>query len=186
MSMIDDALIANKRYAQDFDRESVKPPRPKLAVLTCMDPRLSDLEAILGLTREDMHVMRNVGPALTEDALRSLIVSTRVIGTKEILILAHTRCGLSTLQEEEFEAKLKDETGTAGALASVFFSYTDVQENTRAQIGTVRCHPWIPKDVPVRGVVYDIDTGLLNEIDVGPQQGNSSHRRDWNSFRLSS
>jgi carbonic anhydrase len=168
MSMIDDVLIANRKYAQAFDQETVKPPRPKLAIITCMDPRLSDLEAILGLKRGDMHVMRNVGPALTEDALRSLIVSTRVIGTKEILIVAHTRCGLSTLKEEEFEANLKAETGTGGALASGFFSYTDVQENTRNQIGTVRRHPWIPKDVPVRGVIYDIDTGLLSEIDCGP------------------
>jgi carbonic anhydrase len=164
MSLIDHALKANEEYAQEFNREGVKPPHPNLAVLTCMDPRLSNLEAILGIRTEDLHVMRNVGPAVTEDALRSLIVSTRVIGTKEIWIVAHTRCGLSTLKEMEFQRGLTEETGIAGALPSGFFSYTDLEENTRNQVRTVRLHPWIPSEVPVRGMIYDIDTGRLGKV----------------------
>jgi carbonic anhydrase len=164
MSLIDDALEANRKHAQHFDSSLVKPPRPRMAVLTCMDPRLSDLEAILGFRAADLHVMRNVGPAVTEDALRSLVISTRVIGTTEILILCHTRCGLSALNEEEFQRQLKEETGMGEALPSGFFSYTDVDENTRKQVQIVRSHPWIPKGVPVRGFVYDIDIGILREV----------------------
>jgi carbonic anhydrase len=164
MSLIDDALAANKRFAREYDRTLVKQPHPKIAVLTCMDPRLSRLEPILGLQTGDLQVIRNGGPAVTEDALRSLIVSTRVIGTEEILILSHTRCGFDNLQEEEFAAKLKEETGTAGALPNGFFSFTDVEENTRRQLQAVRSHPWIPKTVPVRGVIYNMETGELREV----------------------
>jgi carbonic anhydrase len=164
MSLIDDALAANKRFADKYDRTLVKPPHPKVAVLTCMDPRLSHLEPILGLQTGDLHVIRNGGPAATEDALRSLIVSTRVKGTQEILILAHTRCGFHNLHEEELAAKLKEESGIAGALPNGFFSFTDIEENTRILIRTVRSHPWIPKAVPVRGVIYDVETGELREV----------------------
>ena len=164
MSLIDDALEANKRYAREYDRTLVTSPHPKLAVLTCMDPRLSRLEPILGLESGDLQVIRNGGPALTEDALRSLIVSTRVIGTKEILILGHTRCGFHNLREDELIARLKEETAKADALPNGFYSFTDVEQNIQNQVHTVRSHPWIPKGVPVRGAVYDMETGELREV----------------------
>lgn len=164
MSLIDGALEANKKYARSFDRSSVSTPHPKLVVLTCMDPRLSHLEPILGLETRDLQVIRNGGPALTEDALRSLIFSTQVIGTKEVLILGHTRCGFHNLSEVELSTRLKQDSGTSDALPNGFFSFTDVEENTRNQVRTVRQHPWIPRGVSVRGMIYYMETGELREI----------------------
>ena len=164
MSLIDNALKANKIYARGHDPALVKPPCPKVAVLTCMDPRLSSLEQILGLETGDLQVIRNGGPVVTEDALRSLIISTRVIGTEEILILGHTRCGLHNLSEHELTETLKRESGGADPLPNGFLAFTDAEDNTRNQVRAVRSHPWIPKTVPVRGFVYDVKTGRLNEV----------------------
>jgi carbonic anhydrase len=164
MSLIDDAIEANKIFARDFGRTLGPPPRPRLAVLTCIDPRLSRLEQILGVDTNDMHVIRNGGPVVTEDAIRSLIFSTRVIGTKEILILGHTECGFYNLREAELKAALKEETGNAEGLASGFFSFTDVYEHTRSQVRTARSHPWISAAVPIRGAVIDMETGEIREV----------------------
>lgn len=164
MSLIDKAIEANRNYAKKYDPTMGKRPAPKLAVVTCMDPRLSDLPGILGLTHADLDVIRTGGPAVTEDVLGELVVSTRVLGTKEILLLYHTGCGFTTFTDEELNARLSASAGDGSPAPMRFFSYKDPEENTREQIKKVRSHPWIAKDVPVRGVIFDVDTGLLREV----------------------
>jgi carbonic anhydrase len=164
MSLIDKAIEANKNYAKKYNPANGKRPAPKVAVVTCMDPRLSDLPGILGLPHADLDVIRTGGPAVTEDVLGELVVSTRILGSKEILLLNHTGCGFTTFTDEELNAKLSASTGDASPAPMRFFSYKDPEENTREQIKTVRSHPWIAKEIPVRGFVFDVDTGLLHEV----------------------
>ncbi|MGA3091523.1 MAG: carbonic anhydrase [Terriglobales bacterium] len=164
MSIIDKALEANRNYANKYNPMLGRRPAPKLAVVTCMDPRLSDLPGILGLPHADLDVIRTGGPAVTEDVLGELVVSTRVLGTREILLLNHTGCGFTTFTDDELNAKLSATTGDASPTPMRFFSYKDPEVNTREQIKKVRSHPWIAKDVPVRGFIFDVDTGLLREV----------------------
>jgi carbonic anhydrase len=169
MSIIDDAIKANRHYARSHDRQLGQRPAPKIAVVTCMDPRLSNLPAILGLPQADIDVIRTGGPAVTEDVLGELIVSNRVLGTTEIMLLNHTGCGFTTFTDDELNAKLASATGDASPAPMRFFSYKDPEENTREQIKKVRSHPWIAKHVPVRGFVFDMETGLLTEVNAVPQ-----------------
>jgi carbonic anhydrase len=164
MSIVDKALAANRNYAKTYYPALGKRPAPKLAVVTCMDPRLSDLPGILGLPQADLDVIRTGGPAVTEDVLGELVVSTRVLGTTEILLLNHTGCGFATFTDDELNAKLSASTGNASPAPMRFFSFKDPVENTQDQIKKVRSHPWIAKDVPVRGFIFDVDTGLLQEV----------------------
>ena len=164
MSIIDRALESNKEYAKNYDPKLGGPPAPKIVVVTCMDPRLSDLSAILGLPRVDIDVIRTGGPAVTEDVLGELVVSNRVLGSKEILLLNHTGCGFTTFTDVELNAKLSASTGDSTPAPMRFFSYKDPEQNTRDQIRMVRSHPWISKDVPVRGAIFDVATGRLREV----------------------
>jgi carbonic anhydrase len=164
MSIIDKALEANRNYAKHYNPTLGKRPAPKIVVVTCMDPRLSDLPGILGLPQADIDVIRTGGPAVTEDVLGELVVSNRILGTTEILLLNHTGCGFTTFTDQELNAKLSSSTGNASPAPMRFFSYKDPEENTREQIKKVRSHPWIAKDVPVRGAIFDVDTGLLREV----------------------
>jgi len=164
MSIIDKALEANRNYAKNYDPALGRRPTPKIAVVTCMDPRLSDLSGILGLPQDDLDVIRTGGPAVTEDVLAELIISNRVLGTTEILLLNHTGCGFTTFTDDEMNAKLRAATGDASPAPMRFFSFKDPEENTREQIMKVRSHPWIAKEVPVRGFIFDVDTGRLSEV----------------------
>src|SRR5579863_944566 len=164
MSLIDKALKANRTYAKKYDRKLGGHLAPKVAVVTCMDPRLSDLPKILGLAQADIDVIRTGGPAVTDDVLGELVVSTRVLGSKEIMLLNHTGCGFTTFTDEELNAKLTALTGDASPAPMRFFSYKDPEQNTREQIKKVRSHPWISKDVPVRGAIFDVATGRLREV----------------------
>jgi len=165
MSIIDNALVANRKYVERHDRKLAQRPAPKIAVVTCMDPRLSNLPDILGLPHADLDVIRTGGPAVTEDVLAELVVSTRVLGTTEILLLDHTGCGFTTFTDAELNAKLAASTGDASPSPMRFFSYKDPEQHTREQIARVRSHPWIAKDVPVRGFVFDMETGALREVE---------------------
>jgi carbonic anhydrase len=169
MSIIDKALAANKHYAKTYDSTLGRRPAPKIVVVTCMDPRLSDLPGILGLPQADIDVIRTGGPAVTEDVLSELVVSTRVLGSREILLLNHTGCGFTTFTDGELNEKLSDSTGDASPAPMRFFSYKDPEENTRQQIKKVRSHPWIADDVPVRGCIFDVETGLLREVQAAQQ-----------------
>jgi carbonic anhydrase len=153
MSIIDKALEANRTYAKTY-KPTGKGPAPKLVVVTCMDPRLSDLPGILGLPPAHIDVIRTAGPAVTEDVLGELVVSNRVLGTTEILLLNHTGCGFTTFTDEELNAKLSASTGDASPAPMRFFSFKDPEVNTRQQIKKVRSHPWISKDVPVCGFIF--------------------------------
>jgi carbonic anhydrase len=164
MSIIDAALKANRNYAKTHDAALGQRPAPRLAVVTCMDPRLSNLPELLGLSHADIDVIRTGGPAVTQDVLGELVVSTRVIGTTEIMLLNHTGCGFTTFTDEELNARLTATTADASPAPMRFFSFRDPEANTREQIKTVRSHPWISKDIPVRGFVLDMETGLLSEI----------------------
>jgi carbonic anhydrase len=164
MSIIDKALEANRNYAKTYDSKLGGRPAPKIAVVTCMDPRLSDLPGILGLSHADIDVIRTGGPAVTEDVLGELVVSTRVIGSREIMLLNHTGCGFTTFTDDELNAKLAASTGDSSPAPMRFFSYKDPVENTREQIKIVRSHPWIEKNIPVRGFIFDVQTGLLSEV----------------------
>ena len=170
MSLIDKALAANRNYAKRPDPKLRQRPAPRLAVVTCMDPRLSDLPAILGLPHADLDVIRTAGPAVTEDVLGELVASNRIIGTTEIMLLNHTGCGFTTFTDEQLNTKLAETTGDPSPAPMRFFSYKDPEQHTREQIEKVRSHPWIAKEVPVRGFVLDMETGLLREVKAIPKQ----------------
>jgi carbonic anhydrase len=171
MTLIDKAVEANRVYAKTPDPKLRERPTPKLAVVTCMDPRLSDLPSILGLPHAELDVIRTAGPAVTKEVLGELVASNRVIGTTEIMLLNHTGCGFTTFTDEELNTKLAAATGDSSPAPMNFFAYKDPEQHTREQIEMVRSHPWIAKDVPVRGFVLNMDTGLLKEVEAGPKAG---------------
>ena len=162
---IDDLIQANRSYTRRFDLQGL-PARPvrKLAVVTCMDARLP-VERLLGLKPGEAHIIRNAGGIVTEDAIRSLLVSHYQLGTQEFLIINHTDCGMMTFKDEELSARLQRLTGKKTAIA--FHAFRDLDGNVRRQVQQVKAHPWMPKDVPVRGFVYDVRNGLLREVADG-------------------
>ncbi len=164
MSIIDEVLRANDRYAQHFTLGHLPlPPARHLAVVACMDARLM-VDQLLGLHTGDAHMIRNAGGIVTEDALRSLLISHHLLGTQEFMIINHTDCGMLTFRDEEVRAKLHQLTGTATVAPVHFHAFSNVEENVRQQIQKVTSHPWIPKQIPVRGFVYDVKTGRLQEV----------------------
>jgi len=164
MSVIDEALSANATIANEYDPGRGKPPAPRLAIVTCMDPRLTDIEQMLDLAHGDADVIRNAGTVIDDDSVRSLVVSTRLLASREIMIINHTDCGMLRFTDGELEARLRKETGKAPIAPAKFYSFTDAEANTREQIQKARSHPWISPDVPVRGFVFDVSTGRLSEV----------------------
>jgi carbonic anhydrase len=164
MSITDEALSANATAARGFDPARGAPPKPRIAIVTCADPRLTDIEQLLGLAHADVDMVRNFGTVIDDDAVRSLILSTRLLGTQEIMIINHTDCGMLRFTDHELEDRLRKETGQYPIAPAKFYSFTDAEANTREQIHKARSHPWISPDVPVRGFVYDVTTGLLSEV----------------------
>jgi carbonic anhydrase len=164
MSIIDDVLKANETYASKFKLGNLKmPPARKLAVLACMDARLT-VEQMLGLNTGDAHIIRNAGGIATTDALRSLIISHYLLGTQECMIIEHTDCGMLTFEDHELHARLRRETGASAVEPAVFHSFHNLEENVRDQMRKIRSHPWTPKQFAVRGFVYDVKSGRLNEV----------------------
>ena len=164
MSIIYKALEANRSYATSYDPTLGRRPTHKIAVVTCVNPRLSDLSGILGLPQADIDVIRTGAPAVTEDVLAKLIASNRVLGTTEIPLLNQTGCGFTTFTDDGMNAKLRSSTGDASPAPMRFFSYKGPEENTREQIKKVRSYPWIAKDAPVRDFIFDVDAGRLSEV----------------------
>ena len=166
MSVTEEALTANQRYAQNFTLGHLTmPPARKLAVVACMDARLT-IEPMLGLETGDAHIIRNAGGIVTEDALRSLIISHTLLGTQEFVVINHTDCGMLTFRDGELRARLERQTGTATVVPSAFHAFRSLEENVRQQIQRIRSHPWIPKQVPIRGFVYEVKTGRLREVSL--------------------
>jgi carbonic anhydrase len=166
MSVTDEVVASNQEYARNFKLGNLPmPPGRKLAIVACMDARLT-VEQLLGLKTGDAHIIRNAGGIVTEDALRSLVISQQLLGTQEVVIINHTDCGMLTFKDEDLRSKLLTQTGTATVAPAHFHSFTDVEENVRQQIQKVASHPWIPKHIPVRGFIYDVKTGRLKEVHV--------------------
>jgi carbonic anhydrase len=162
MTETDTLLSNNEAYAAAFDKGGLPgPPARKIAVLACMDARL-DPARVLGLEEGDAHVIRNAGGVVTEDALRSLAVSQHELGTEEIVLLHHTKCGMQTFTDEDFAQKLEAETGSRPGWRAQTF--TDLEEDVRDSIAAIRESPFIPRTGSVRGFVYDVDTGRLREV----------------------
>ena len=171
MSVIDEVVEQNRAWAAAFELGKLPmPPARKLAVVACMDARLA-IEPMLGLKTGDAHIIRNAGGIVTEDALRSLIISHHLLGTEEIMIVNHTDCGMLTFDDAGLRKKLRDETGLVPVAPAAFQAFSDLEQNVREQIMKIRLHPWIPQSVPVRGFVYDVKSGRLNEIAAGKVRG---------------
>jgi carbonic anhydrase len=163
MSQIDEVLAANEIYSRAHEFRKLTPrPERKLAVLTCMDTRLSI--RTLGLREGDAHIIRNAGGIVTDDTLRSLIVSHYLLGTEEFMIINHTDCGLMHTSEHDLRSRIQNRTGTAAVAPAFFYAFQNIEENVRHQLQKLLTHPWIPKSIAIRGFVYDVATGQLREI----------------------
>ena len=162
MSVTDELLKNNEAYAASFDKGDLAlPPAKKVAVLACMDARL-DPAGALGLTEGDAHVIRNAGGVVTDDEIRSLAISQRLLGTEEIILIHHTDCGMLTFTDDQFAQKLQDETGeTPGWSANAF---PDLEGDVRDSIARIKESPFIPNKDSVRGFVYEVETGKLREV----------------------
>ena len=164
MSVLDETLKANEAYAKSFNLGGLAmPPSRKLAVLACMDARLM-VDQVLGLKTGEAHVIRNAGGIATEDAVRSLIISQHLLGTQEFAVINHTDCGMLTFKDDELASKLRRETGAAAVAPARFFSFQSLEDNVREQVHKIKSHPWIPRQIPVRGFIYDVKSGKLQEV----------------------
>jgi carbonic anhydrase len=163
MSVIDEVLAASEIYSRTHELRKLTPrPERKLAVLTCIDTRLSI--RTLGLKTGDAHIIRNAGGIVTDDTLRSLVISHYLLGTEEIMVINHTDCGLVLASEEDLRKRIQNRTGTSAVIPSFFYAFQNIEENVRHQLQNLRTHPWIPDSVVARGFVYDVNSGLLREI----------------------
>jgi carbonic anhydrase len=163
MTVIDEVLAANEIYSRTHELRALTPrPARKLAVLTCMDTRLSI--RTLGLKTGDAHIIRNAGGIVTDDSLRSLIVSHHLLGTEEFMVINHTDCGLMHTTEQDLRTRIQNRTGTAAVSPSFFYAFQNIEENVRHQLQKLHTHPWIPKSIKIRGFVYDVTNGQLREV----------------------
>jgi carbonic anhydrase len=162
VSTTDELLRNAEAYAARFDKSDLPlPPARKLAVLACMDARL-DPYALLGLQEGDAHVIRNAGGVVTDDAIRSLAISQRLLGTEEIVLIHHTDCGMRTFTDDAFKRSIQDETGIKPEWAAEAFD--DLEEDIRQSLARIRASPFIPRKESVRGFVYEVETGRLREV----------------------
>ncbi|SDE55049.1 beta-class carbonic anhydrase [Pseudonocardia oroxyli] len=161
MSVTDDLLANNARYAESFSGPLPLPPARKVAVVACMDARL-DVYRILGLQEGDAHVIRNAGGVVTEDEIRSLAISQRLLGTEEIILIHHTDCGMVTFTDDDFKTSILEDTGLRPAWAAEAFP--DADEDVRQSLARIRANPFVPRKDSVRGFVFDVATGKLNEV----------------------
>jgi carbonic anhydrase len=162
MSVTDDLLRNAERYAASFDKgDLAMPPAKHVAVVACMDARL-DPHALLGLGEGDAHVIRNAGGVITDDEIRSLAISQRLLGTEEIILIHHTDCGMLTFSDDGFRREIQQETGIKPEWAAEAFD--DVEADVRQSIARIKSSPFIPKKDAIRGFVYDVKTGRLSEV----------------------
>ncbi len=162
MSATDEFLANNARYAESFDKGDVPlPPGRKTAVVACMDARI-ETGALLGLEEGDAHVIRNAGGVVTDDVLRSLTISQRLLGTREIILVHHTDCGMVTFSDDAVKAQIEADTGVRPSFA--LEAFPDAEEDVRQSIRRIEACPFIPEKGQIRGFVYDVATGKLNEV----------------------
>jgi carbonic anhydrase len=162
MSATDELVRNNESYAGTFTKGDLPlPPARHVAVVACMDARL-DVHKILGLQEGDAHVIRNAGGAVTDDAIRSLAISQRLLGTREIILIHHTDCGMLTFKDDDLKNKIESETGIRPAFALEAFS--DLEDDVRQSIARIKASPFVPNKSNLSGFVYDVRTGTLNEV----------------------
>ena len=163
MPELPDLLAANERYATSFTKGDLPmPPGRHVTVLVCMDARLHP-EKFLGLDEGDAHVIRNAGGRASDDALRSLIISYKLLGTREFLVIHHTDCGMLTFTNDQLRDMLRNDLN-ADASGIDFLPFSDLDESVRQDVQTIRSSPLIPDDITVSGFVFDVKTGRLREV----------------------
>jgi len=162
MSSTDELLGNNNTYAASFDKGDLAlPPAKKVAVVACMDARL-DVGRALGLEEGDAHVIRNAGGVVTDDAIRSLAISQRLLGTEEIILIHHTGCGMLTFTDDDFRNSIEQDTGIKPEWAAE--SFADLDGDVRQSIARIKASPFIPRKNAVRGFVYEVESGRLREV----------------------
>ncbi|UGY91043.1 beta-class carbonic anhydrase [Streptomyces gobiensis] len=162
MSAIDDVLENNAAFAAAYeDLDPPRPPRKRLAVIACMDSRL-DIYKMLGLEEGDAHVIRNAGGVVTEDTIRSLVISQRVGGTREIMLMHNTECGMLTFKDEELKRQVESETGAE--VPFEFHAFSDLEEQVRRSVARIRESLFLVHKDAIRGFVYEVRTGRLREV----------------------
>jgi carbonic anhydrase len=162
MSTTDELLRNNERYANSFDKSDLPmPPAKQIAIVTCMDARLSPY-VMLGLSEGDAHVIRNAGGVITDDEIRSLMISQRLLGTREVMLIHHTDCGMLTFSDEELREQIQQEVGIKPHFPLETFA--DLEEDVRQSIKRIEASPFIPHKDSVRGFIYEVETGHLREV----------------------
>jgi len=158
-----DTLVENAGvYAQGFDKAGLRlPPSQRVAIVACMDARLNPY-ALLGLQEGDAHVIRNAGGVITDDEIRSLAISQRLLGTEEIMLIHHTDCGMLTFKDDDLRREIQHETGVKPEWAAEAFD--DLEEDVRQSIARIKASPFIPRKNRIRGFVYEVETGRLREV----------------------
>lgn len=164
MSVYSEFEAANAEYVRNFaDGDAPIPPARKVAIVTCMDARLH-VDRFLGLKIGDAHIIRNAGGRVTDDTIRSLVISQRLLGTNEVVVIHHTDCGMVTFSNEDLAAKIKAELGV-DASGYEFYPFSDLEQSVRDDVKAVRNSPLVPKDIPVTGAVYDVHSGKLTRVE---------------------
>jgi carbonic anhydrase len=162
VSVTDELLRNAERYAETFDRGALPmPPAKRVAVLACMDARVNPF-GLLGLGEGDAHVIRNAGGVVTDDAIRSLAISQRLLGTEEIVLIHHTDCGMLTFKDDDFRRQVEQDTGIKPPWAAEAFD--DLEQDVRQSIARIEASPFLPAKDTVRGFVYDVESGRLSEV----------------------
>ena len=164
MSATEEFLVNNESYAENFTRGGKPmPPAKKVSIVACMDARI-ETGRLLGLEEGDAHVIRNAGGVVTDDVIRSLAISQRLLGTQEIILIHHTDCGMLTFRDDEVKAQIEADTGLRPPFALEAFS--DPEDDVRQSIRRIQASPFVPQKDEIRGFVYDVETGRLNEVSV--------------------
>ncbi|EKF25269.1 carbonic anhydrase family protein [Mycolicibacterium hassiacum DSM 44199] len=161
MSVTDEYLKNNEEYAKTFKGPLPLPPSKHVAVVACMDARL-DVYRILGLKDGEAHVIRNAGGVITDDEIRSLAISQRLLGTREIMLIHHTDCGMLTFTDDEFKRQIQEETGIKPEWAAE--SFTDLEEDVRQSLRRIEASPFVTLHTSARGFIFDVATGKLHEV----------------------
>jgi carbonic anhydrase len=162
MSVTDELLQNNAAYAESFEKGDLPlPPARGVAVVACMDARL-DVHKILGLEEGDAHVIRNAGGVITDDEVRSLTISQRLLGTREVILIHHTDCGMLTFSDDELKQQIHEEVGMKPHFSMESFS--DLEDDVRQSVARIKASPFIPHKDVVRGFIYEVETGRLREV----------------------
>lgn len=173
MGVYEETLAANKQYAETFNLGHLPmPPSRKLAIVACMDARLM-VDQFFGLKTGEAHVIRNAGGLVTEDALRSLIISTKLLGTRTIYVVEHSDCGMLTFTDDQLRQQLRAETGRDTSHLQ-FLAFSDLEASVQQQLQRIRENPFLAQDIDLHGFIYDVLSGRLREIRQGSAEARAA------------